>query len=223
MSLSALFVPLMAYVQGLERQQDPSASQVYEALQQQIKSAREHALDQSMDLPRFQEALFPVVAWVDERLSLMPAWQTTRAWRSYMLQRKLYATNLAGVQFFERLQNLAPDDSDLRELYVMCLALGFVGRYSQNPNNPELVALCQDNYKMLRPEWLLEGDRTLARLFPEAYRLQVGQRSRRNWHLGSKAFWLLIVVVPVVLIAGLVFWFDHLLSEQVAQITRRLP
>jgi type VI secretion system protein ImpK len=223
MNLSALFVPLMAYVQGLERQQDADAGQVYEQLQQQIKSAREQALEQSMDLSRFQEALFPVVAWVDERLSLMPAWQTSRAWRAYMLQRKLYGTNLAGVQFFERLQNLAPDDSDLRELYVMCLALGFVGRYSQNPNNPELVALCQDNYKMLRPEWISESEGTLSRLFPEAYRLLVRQRSRRSWRLGSKAFWLLIVVVPIVLIGGLVFWFDHLLSEQVAQITRRLP
>jgi type VI secretion system protein ImpK len=222
MGLSKLFVPMMAYVQGLERQDAPDASLVHERLQAQIKTARDEALSQSIEMQRFHDALFPVVAWIDERLSLLVQWHETKAWRVYMLQRKLFSTSLAGVQFFDRLQAIEPDDSELREVYVMCLALGFVGRYSQNPNSPELVALQQTNYQMLRPEAATDSPNGLARLFPEAYRLVTGGGVHRKWHNRSRGGWLLVVVVPVLVIAALVFWFDSQLSEKVNDITRRL-
>ncbi len=222
MRLSKLFVPMMAYVQGLERQGAPNASEVHVQLQAQIKTARDEALAQSIELQRFHDALFPVAAWIDERLSLLAQWHETKAWRGYMLQRKFFSTSLGGIQFFDRLQAIEPGDSDLREVYVMCLALGFVGRYSQNPNLPELVALRQTNYQMLRPEAVKDSPNGLARLFPEAYRLVTGSGVHRHWHNRSKGGWLLVIVVPVLIIAALVFWFDSLLSEQVNEIARRL-
>lgn len=223
MSLSTLFVPLMAYVQGLDRQPSPQASLVDDELQRLIKQARDQAVIREIDLRTFHDALFPVVAWIDERLSLLPSWRETRPWRGHMLQRSLFGTSVAGVQFFERLEALAPDDSALREVYVTCLALGFVGRFSQNPNSPELNALLQAQYRLLRPEMTLGTRHPVARLFPEAYRLIVEAGSRRSWRLGSPLFWLLVAVLPVALLAGLALWFDSLLGVQVADITRRLP
>jgi type VI secretion system protein ImpK len=217
MNLSSLFVPLMAYVQGLDRQEMPQAQAVHDELQHLIKQTRDVALSHDIDLQRFHEALFPVVAWVDERLSMLPHWHETRAWRAFMLQRKLFATSLAGVQFFERLDQLDPNDHDLREVYVTCLALGFVGRYAQNPNSPELIALRQEHYQRLRSE------PPAAHLFPEAYRLVKSGVNPRQWRLGSRMVWLLVIVVPVIVIGALAYWFDHVLGEQVAQITRRLP
>lgn len=222
MKLSTLFVPMMAYVQGLDRQPSPDPSVVHEQLQTLIKSARDQAIAHSVDLQRFHDALFPVVAWIDERLALLPDWHASKAWRAFMLQRKLFATSLAGVQFFERLDALEPNDEDLREVYVMCMALGFVGRFSQNPNSPELVALRQANFQLLRPEVADESTNALARLFPEAYRLVTGAGGGRKRHINSKAVWLLVVLVPVFLLAGLAFWFDSMLGEQVNEITRRL-
>lgn len=224
MKLAALFVPLMAYVQGLDRQDMPQVQAVHDELQLLIKRARDTAISHEIDLQQFHAALFPVVAWIDERLSLLPQWQETRPWRAFMLQRKIFSTSLAGVQFFDRLERLEPGGNDLREVYVICLALGFVGRYSQNPNAPELTSLRQNQYRQLRPEHDGVAGGEFAHLFPEAYRLvTAGASRRRHWRLGSRVYWLLIVIAPVLAIAGLAYWFDYLLGQQVSEITRRLP
>ncbi len=222
MKLAALFVPLMAYVQGLERQEMPQAQAVHDELQALIKRARDVALSHNVELEQFHAALFPVVAWADERLSVLPQWQESRAWRTFMLQRKLFSTSLGGVQFFERLEKLEPKDMDLREVFVTCLALGFVGRYSVNPNSPELTALRQAQYKLLRPELSDAADHALP-LFPEAYRLVTSRAGRRHAQLSSRIFWLLVIVVPVVAIGALAYWFDYQLSQRVSEIIRRLP
>ncbi len=223
MKLAALFVPLMAYVQGLERQEMLQAQAVHDELQRLIKQARDTALSHEIDLEQFHAALFPVVAWVDERLSILPQWQESRPWRAFMLQRKLFSTSLAGVQFFDRLEQLPPSDVDLREVFVTCLALGFVGRYSLNPNSPELIALRQSHYKLLRPEESGTAGGATLPMFPEAYRLVTSSPRRRHLRLSSRLFWLLVIVVPVIAIVALAYWFDHLLGEQVSEITRRLP
>ncbi|UOD50063.1 DotU family type IV/VI secretion system protein [Orrella daihaiensis] len=223
MKLTSLFVPLMAYVQGLERQEMPQAQVIHDELQRLIKRARDIAVSQGAELEQFHAALFPVVAWIDERLSVLPQWQESRPWRSLMLQRKLFSTSLAGVQFFERLEKLEPSDIDVREVFVTCLALGFLGRYSLNPNSPELMALRQAQYKLLRPELLGTSDNASLPLFPEAYRLVTSSVGRRHLRLSSRFFWLLVIVVPVFVIGALAYWFDHQLGEQVSEITRRLP
>jgi type VI secretion system protein ImpK len=222
MNLSAFFVPLMAYVQGLDRQPAPDAQTIHEQLQRLIRQAREKALAREVTLERFHDALFPVVAWIDERLSVLPQWQDTRPWRPYMLQRKLFSTSLAGVQFFDRLEMIEPGDVELREVYVMCLALGFVGRFSQNPNSPQLVALRQSQYQILRPERPSDATSALSQLFPEAYRIVSGGKSRLRFRLGSRLAWQLVVIVPILAIGGLALWFDSLLSHQVAEIIRGL-
>lgn len=225
MKLCTLFVPLMAYVQGLDRLEMPQAQEVHDELQRFIKQARDNALAEGIELPQFNEALFPIVAWVDERLSLLPKWQETRPWRAFMLQRKFFSTSLAGVQFFERLEQLKKNEQDLREIYVTCLALGFVGRYSMNPNAPELAALLQNQYKLLRPEHGVKSTTVggIARLFPEAYRLAASRVHHRHWQIGSRTFWLLAILVPILLIVALAYWFDSLLSVQASEIIRRLP
>ena len=225
MKLCPLFVPLMAYVQGLDRLENPQAQQVHDELQRLIKQARDSALSEEIELSQFNEALFPVVAWADERLSRLPQWQEARPWRAFMLQRKFFSTSLAGVQFFERLEQLKKNEQELREIYVTCLALGFVGRYSMNPNAPELTALLQDQYKLLRPEYAVKSATVggIARLFPEAYRLAAARVRHRHWHAGSRIFWLLVIIVPTLLIVALAYWFDSLLSMQTSEIIRRLP
>lgn len=225
MKLCALFVPLMAYVQGLDRQEKPNAQDIHDELQRLIKHARDTAISEEIELSTFNDALFPVVAWLDERLSLLPKWQETRPWRSFMMQRKFFSTTLAGVQFFERLEKLKNDEQELREIYVTCLALGFVGRYSMNPNAPELTALLQDQYRLLRPEITSKSATfsSMERLFPEAYRLVTTHTHHRKWHTRTRFFWLLVVVIPALIIGGLAYWFDSLLSMQAHEIIRRLP
>ena len=89
MLLSSIFIPTMAYVQSVEQLVSPDAQVVHEQIQSLILEARAQALGDELTLERFREALFPVVAWCDERLGNLPAWKANHDWRPLMLQKKL--------------------------------------------------------------------------------------------------------------------------------------
>lgn len=222
MQLSSHFITLMAYVQGLERVPNPVAAQVHEQVEALIAQARDSALRQDVDLSLFQAALFPVVAWMDERLARLPAWRQNHDWRGFMLQRKMFATSHAGVQFFERLQALEPGAQALREVYLMCLGLGFVGRYSQEPGSAQLAALREEHYRILLSAHMNLDMRSDMSLFPEAYRVVTGLRRSRLVSPGKWMIWGTVIVLPVLALAGLWFWSDQALNAQVLKITKGL-
>ena len=112
-----------------------------------------HAIDQ---------AQFAVVAFLDERV-LTSDWEQKEAWRAHSLQFELYDRYDAGEQFFTRLERLhaAPGDhSDALEVYYLCLALGFRGRY-QLHDVAEADAIAQRLYDNLADE-ALAGDNPLS-------------------------------------------------------------
>lgn len=222
MGLSPLFIPLMAYVKSIERQPHPDAQQVHDQMQALIQIAREQAIVNEVAHDRFSDALFPVVAWSDERLANLAVWRDTHDWRAFMLARKLYATTLAGVTFFERLQALAPEDNELREIFVLCLCMNFLGRYAKNPNDPALVQLRLDNYKLLRPQGVFVADGSDKQLFPEAYRVTSGTGQKRRQQSSSRRLWLLGVVLPIVAIVAIAVAFNHDLSLKINAINQLL-
>lgn len=222
MRLSSFFIPMMAYVQGLERLASPVAAQVHENIQSLIGQARDAALQENVSLPVFEQALFPVVAWSDERLARLPAWRTSRDWRGFMLQRKFFSTSHAGVEFFERLQALEPEAFDLREVYVMCLGLGFVGRYSQEPNSLELARLREEHYLHVLSKDGLTSAEAYMPLFPEAYRMVTGRGHEKRRRLRAWLVWSLAIGVPVAVISAFLFWSNQTLNAQVMKITKGL-
>ena len=222
MRLSSFFIPMLAYVQGLERVASPVAAQVHGQIQSLIAQAREAALQENVSLTVFESALFPVVAWTDERLARMPAWRTSRDWRGFMLQRQLFSTGHAGVEFFERLQALEPEAFDVREVYVMCLGLGFVGRYSQEPNSLELARLREEHYRSLLSRDGLTSAEGYMPLFPEAYRVVTGHGQQKRSMLRAVLFWGLVIGLPLAVIAVFLFWGNQTLNAQVLKITKGL-
>jgi len=222
MGLLPLFIPIMAYVRSIERQTNPDAQQVHDQLQVLIQAAREQALIIEVAHDRFSDALFPVVAWSDERLANLAAWRETHVWRAYMLARKLYATTLAGVTFFERLQALAPEDNELREIFVLCLCMNFLGRYAQNPNDPALVQLRLDNYKLLRPQGVFVEGTVDKQLFPEAYRVISGAGQKRRQQSGRRRLLWLGVGLPVLAVVVMVVVFNYDLSLKINAINQML-
>lgn len=222
MSLSSHFIPLMAYVKGVERQASPVATDVHAQVQTLIGQARESAQQEHIALALFEKALFPVAAWIDERLALLPAWRQSRDWRGLMLQRKFFSTSHAGVEFFERLQSLESEDHALREVYVMCLGLGFVGRYSQEPHSMELVRLREDHYRRLLSGDVLGTADAYLPLFPEAYRVVTGGADQKRRSVRTWVGWGLVIGLPLAVLAAVVFWGNQNLNEQVLKITKGL-
>lgn len=130
----ALFTESFAYVllfehMHLQGEFQPSYEQVYGDLtalleRQQVAARRQGMLDQD-----YREARFAFVAWADETILKHTAWEHHSRWNASPLQLAYYQTRNAGEEFFEHLQALRPEHKDLRELYYLCLGLGFSGQY----------------------------------------------------------------------------------------------
>ena len=77
------------------------------------------------------EARYAVVAFLDEMI-LQSGWEQKSQWASSPLQYQYFETQVAGEDFFNRLQALRrahPVNADLLEVFQTCLVLGFEGKY----------------------------------------------------------------------------------------------
>ena len=78
-----------------------------------------------------EAAKYPLVAFLDETI-LNSQWEGRLAWREQTLQLSLFGEGAAGDRFFERLDKVRTGGdakAELLEIYWLCLALGFEGKY----------------------------------------------------------------------------------------------
>jgi outer membrane protein OmpA-like peptidoglycan-associated protein len=79
-----------------------------------------------------------------------------------------YGTLNAGEEFFRRLENLPPDAREVREIYYLCLSLGFQGTYAFGDGLNQIRELKRTLYRQLAGP-SDEVRQNVRRLFPEAY------------------------------------------------------
>jgi type VI secretion system protein ImpK len=72
----------------------------------------------------FREARFAVLSWIDE-MFLNSNWPQRNQWQHMMLT--YYGTLNAGEEFFRHLEQRPSPLNDVREIYYLCLSLGFQG------------------------------------------------------------------------------------------------
>ena len=76
-------------------------------------------------------AKFALAAFADE-VVLTAAFPLREEWEKYPLQLEYFGEHLAGVKFFERLEQLTANidaEADAVEVYYVCMLLGFKGQY----------------------------------------------------------------------------------------------
>ena len=93
-------------------------------------------------------ARFAICAWIDE-LFLSHSWNGQQQWQKEQLQRTYFKTTNAGEEFFDRLNSLGIQQRDVREVYYLCLAMGFSGRYIHEDDAFLLDQLLASNLKFL--------------------------------------------------------------------------
>jgi type VI secretion system protein ImpK len=126
-----------------------------------------------------EEARFALVAWADEMV-LKSSWSGRDDWQREPLQVQLFRTNKAGNEFYDHLAQLRPDQTAAREIYFLCLLLGFEGQYMGHEGDRR--AIVQQQYDLLRvagralelgrEEWLAPP------AYDTAIRLAPGRRAR---------------------------------------------
>ena len=98
------------------------------------------------------DALFPIIAYIDECI-LTSEWQTRSLWQKNSLQRHFFNTTNSGYEFYERLHQLnrQGDDRSVREIYLLCLSLGYKGRYFSPQDRPKIEEIRVFNLSLLLP------------------------------------------------------------------------
>lgn len=144
---------------------DSLRAEVVSKLKACERQARELELPEAM----LEASRFAVVAYLDE-LILVSQWTDKPRWQMLTLQRELFHTTNAGAEFYARLGALGDDDAAraAREVFYLCLALGFRGKYFGDARFHEFTEVKRANLRLLLPD--SQGlDLKAVTLFPEAY------------------------------------------------------
>lgn len=171
MRLSDCFTDIMAYTillqkkQGLEKISFDQANTTMERLNRESEALfeRSDATREDYDLARFG-----VFAWVDETI-MGGAWEGRLQWQGEQLQRRYFQTSDAGELFFQKLNTIGPHQNHVREVYYICLAMGFTGQYCNPGDDMLLEQLKTSNLKLLTGSSVDLPAMDRITLFPDAY------------------------------------------------------
>ncbi|MCZ4329814.1 DotU family type IV/VI secretion system protein [Castellaniella denitrificans] len=222
MTLVDCFTLLMARIQDFQRQpENASPEDLSRNLDQLIDQAQSRALRHHIDTETFQAALYPVLAWADETVSRSHRWPDEHAWQPFLLQRRYFHTGLAGREFFERLEQLGAQDHTLREVYLLCLCLGFQGRYSAAGNLSELANIRMKHYRLL-PQADMHPSQADAHLFPAAYPGQGTATARRGRFRRLSLQRLLLILAPPFIVLALALIMHTRLTQAVLEFRQTI-
>jgi type VI secretion system protein ImpK len=225
MRLSDCFIELVAYVAYFAKNaaSRPTGFDQVKADVLRMLAESQNSLHQGQVSPDdYDMARFAIVAWIDETI-MNSAWIYRDQWKLDLLQRAYYQTTDAGEIFFERLNTIGLHQRDVREVYYLCLAMGFQGRYCHEGDTPLLDQLKTSNLKLLTGSSIGFPSLEKGELFPEAYPVDGAVRppvDRRHWMGFVTAA---VALLPLVLFGGLYFIYSFVLSHEGAALIAKVP
>ncbi|MBW1729693.1 MAG: type IVB secretion system protein IcmH/DotU [Deltaproteobacteria bacterium] len=218
MRLTDCFSELVAYVsyflKTVEHRQPPF-DQVKQDILRLLTQSEDCVKQGAFSPEDYDQARFAVCAWIDEAI-LSSNWKERQHWQRQQLQRMYYNTTDAGELFFERLNNLGLHQRDVREVYYLCLAMGFTGRYCQEGDDYLLDQLRASNLKLLMGSSVEVPTLDRSELFPGAY---PSEAAASRVKIKAKRFSLVTILAgagPVVLF-GVLFWVFHFILNSVGE------
>lgn len=116
-----------------------------------LERASREARQASASSDDVEMAVFALVAFLDEAI-LSTDWPQKEKWLAKPLQLEMYERFDAGEAFFERLESLRekPESRfEVLEVYYLCMALGFKGKYRFHGQD-QLRMLIEETYAQLR-------------------------------------------------------------------------
>jgi type VI secretion system protein ImpK len=207
-----LFSELIGYVLLFEQTNQqgefqPSYQQVRRDIAALLEEEKAAAKRKGMLDRDYQDASFAVIAWADETILKHSSWKHHAEWNTFPLQLEYFQTRNAGEEFFERLERLRPEQKDIREVYYLCLGLGFSGRYFLGLEDE--LKLNQIRHEQAQHLTVpVEDIQEIAKLTPQPYEVQVpmnGQIKPPWTDLLLKAGLPLLILIPIAL--ALIYWY----------------
>jgi type VI secretion system protein ImpK len=223
MHLSETFMDVIAYVvyflKTVAKRQGPY-DQVRARILQLLSEGQRGASGFSPE--DYDQARFAVCAWIDEAV-MNSQWSERITWQREPLQLKFYQTTNAGELFFERLNFLAPHQNDVREVYYLCLAMGFMGRFCKDEDRFLLDQLKTSNLKVLTGASVGLPSLKKGELFPGAYPAETPEVIPRMAAGRFNLMNILIMAFPVALFGVLYVIYTFVLNNVTSSLFNIAP
>jgi len=214
MRLTDSFMELIAYVSYFKKSaanKQPSFEKVKADIQRLLSQSEEHVKKNNLSQDDYNQARFAVCAWIDESI-LNSSWREKNKWQREQLQRIYFNTTDAGEEFFKRLNTLGIHQRDVREIYYLCLAMGFMGRYCDEKDKYLLDQLKTSNLKVLIGSSVGLPSLERMELFPEAYPPETEDSIIPKKRSGFSLYTILCIAAPVALFGILYLIYSFILS-----------
>ncbi|MFT4607755.1 MAG: type VI secretion system protein ImpK [Urechidicola sp.] len=164
----------------------------------------------------YQASKFPVVSLVDEMLQTSN-WVEKTAWSKNPLQRIYFDTTKAGAEFYSRLNvlNKFGPDRDIREVYALCLGLGFKGKYFRGEDRKQYEEIKAFNLSLLLPD---EAQRNIdsATLFPFAYKKH--DKDNTNPYKSRFSIYPILIGLPITVLVLMIGTYHYKVASILDQI-----
>jgi type VI secretion system protein ImpK len=206
-SLMELCTPVFGYAAVLP--QDPDGEHpAYQQFRQQVVAAlhsvENDAPNHGIEAEDARQACYALSLFMDTYVA-NSAWNAKAEWAGEPLGIMLHQDPEGGINFFQRLESFRDDQKDVREIYLVCLALGFRGKYAEMELNQQATQIAEEKLRLLRQTHPVPLEKQ-AKLFPAAYRPAQPITDEippppRWWVITSAA-----VVVACLLVWVLLFW-----------------
>jgi len=191
------------------------AQQVFDYLVAGINEVTVDCQNKQFDSAAVQAGLLAICAWADERI-MNAEWEgVSEVWPDTLLQKKFFNTNLGGELFYDKLKNLFSDTLVAHDVFALCLAQGFKGKYVLNLDLEEYEQKKKEviNNSLVYTGLSLPNTETFASL-NDFSQQEVGQSTKTK------------VVQPVVIsmacLIGLALFLYFLVSNDVSNLLKSM-
>lgn len=169
-SLMDLCTPVLAYSSVLPRDaggMHPSYAQFRQEVLTALQRIETEAPEFGIDREDAQDAIYGLSLFLDEDVA-KSEWSGKSQWAG----EPLYAVKLqdpeGGINFFRKLDEMGDRRRAVKEVFLVCLAMGFRGKYAELDPTQEAAKLGEIRQRVLRSIHPTPLD-SVDELFPEAY------------------------------------------------------
>jgi len=156
----------------------------------------------------YKEAQYVMAALADE-IFLYKEWEGKEAWKSQLLEVKLFGTHVAGELFYKRLDKLLKERdmafTGMAVVYLLALSLGFRGKFRDKDDGGQL-----DYYRGQLFSFIYRKNPDLfnisRRLFPEAYAYTLEQGPGKMLPRISQWMGLIVLIVIIYVFVSHLLW-----------------
>jgi len=219
------FIELLAYVAYFlktVKTRQPGFEQVRADIERLVSQADTCLKEKGIPKEENDHSRFAIFAWIDEVILSSP-WNEKEKWQGQQLQRTFFQTADAGEVFFERLNMLGPHQNHVREVYYLCLAMGFTGRYIHEGDDFLLDQLKTSNLKVLMGSSMGLPALDKGQLFAEAYPRQTKEEAPEQRKRGFSPVTLVGIAFPVALFAALFLIYSFILNNIAENLLHVVP